>query len=409
MHVGRQTTSPLVRSSLLEALCRGSTADAHSDVVVYWRLLVAFLAEPEGDAQELIKHEGAVHRVDPVERAVVEDRAGGARKAPTLRPSERRRLQKEKEAADAEAQRAEEQRSQAEEETKRALEEASLATEQAAAARKEADEAKAEAEQAEQASSRADEAAKRAATAARTAASKRAAAMISGTTVGHAGKGPARRVNHALIGKAVNLRATFGGSKASTKTQRPVPKAAGHSARAVSMVQTGRSASAPQKHLPIASAGTAPQLALEALRSLQSNAQATQKKASHASRVASALSHAKRRRMRSRSTSSASASASSSAIRGIPKEAGLRRGHQHRVPGRRDHQGQGYPGRVRASQARHPRSLLLPRGLPEKLDCVMDFCTQCQIKKATERRGFHIKCEHQQSCISALHCHPKAI
>merc|ERR1740133_485103 len=203
---------------------------------------------------------------------------------------------KEKEAADAEAQRAEEQRSQAEEETKRALEEASLATEQAAAARKEA-----------------DEAAKRAATAARTVASKRAAAMISGTTVGHAGKGPARRVNHALIGKAVNLRATFGGSKASTKTQRPVPKAAGHSARAVSMVQMGRSASAPQKHLPIASAGTAPQLALEALRSLQSNAQATQKKESHASRVASALSHAKRRRMRSRSTSSASASASSSA------------------------------------------------------------------------------------------------
>ena len=113
------------------------------------------------------------------------------------------------------------------------------------------------------------------------------------------------------------------------------------------------------------------------------------------------------------STSSActarAASASSSAIRGIPKEAGLRRGHQHRVPGRRDHQGQGYPGRVRASQARHPRSLLLPRGLPEKLDGVMDFCTQCQIKKATERRGLHVKCEHQQSCISALHCHPKAI
>ena len=38
MHVTR-LASPLVRSSLLEALCRGSTADAHSDVVVYWRLL----------------------------------------------------------------------------------------------------------------------------------------------------------------------------------------------------------------------------------------------------------------------------------------------------------------------------------------------------------------------------------
>ena len=35
MHVTR-IASPLVRSSLLEALCRGSTADAHSDVVFYW-------------------------------------------------------------------------------------------------------------------------------------------------------------------------------------------------------------------------------------------------------------------------------------------------------------------------------------------------------------------------------------
>jgi len=100
MHVTR-LASPLVRSSLLEALCRGSTADAHSDVVVYWRLLVAFLVEPEGDAQELIEHEGAVHRrVEAAAHAVAEDRAGAARKAPTLRPSERRRLQKEKEAAE---------------------------------------------------------------------------------------------------------------------------------------------------------------------------------------------------------------------------------------------------------------------------------------------------------------------
>lgn len=210
---------------------------------------------------------------------------------------------KEKEAADAEAQRAEEQRSQAEEETRRALEEAARATEQAAVARREADEAKAEAEQAEQASSRADEAARRAALAARSVASKRAASMVSGSTLGHQGRGPAKRINHALIGNAVNLRAA-------TKPQRPVPTAHGHSARAVSMVQTGRSAADTQKHVPTASAGTAPQLALEALRSLQSSsAQATQKKASHASH----MSHGKRRRIRSRSSSSASASTAASA------------------------------------------------------------------------------------------------
>ena len=99
MHVTR-LASPLVRSSLLEALCRGSTADAHSDVVVYWRLLVAFLAQPEGDAQELPECDGAGHRVDPAERAVAEDHVGVARKAPAPLPSERRRLQKEKKAAE---------------------------------------------------------------------------------------------------------------------------------------------------------------------------------------------------------------------------------------------------------------------------------------------------------------------
>ena len=121
--------------------------------------------------------------------------------------------------------------------------------------------------------------------------------MLSGSTLGHQGRGPAKRINHALIGNAVNLRAA-------TKP------AHGHSARAVSMVQTGRSATDTQKHVPTASAGTAPQLALEALRSLQSSsAQAAQKKPSHASH----MSHGKRRRIRSRSSSSASASASASA------------------------------------------------------------------------------------------------
>ena len=100
MHITR-IASPLVRSSLLEALCRGSTNDSHSDVVVYWRLIVAFLAQPEGDAQELLERDGAVHRrVEAAAHAEVDDRAGGARKAPTLRPSGRRRLQKEKKAAE---------------------------------------------------------------------------------------------------------------------------------------------------------------------------------------------------------------------------------------------------------------------------------------------------------------------
>ena len=103
MHITR-IASPLVRSSLLDSLLRGSAIDSHSGVVVYWRLLVAFLAEPEGDAQELIEHEGAVHRrVEAAAHAVVEDRAGAARKAPTLHSSEKRRLQKEKEAAERKA------------------------------------------------------------------------------------------------------------------------------------------------------------------------------------------------------------------------------------------------------------------------------------------------------------------
>ena len=91
-------TSPLVPSSLLEAIMRLS-ADAHSDVVVYWRLLVAFLAQPEGDAQERLERDGATPRVDPAAHAVAEDHVGVARKAPAPLPSEKRRLQKEKRAA----------------------------------------------------------------------------------------------------------------------------------------------------------------------------------------------------------------------------------------------------------------------------------------------------------------------
>ena len=73
MHITR-ITSPLVRSSLLDSLLRGSATGSHTSVFIYWRLLVAFLAEPEGDAQELFEHEGAVHRrVEAAAHAVAED------------------------------------------------------------------------------------------------------------------------------------------------------------------------------------------------------------------------------------------------------------------------------------------------------------------------------------------------
>jgi len=100
MHITR-ITSPLVPSSLLEAIMRGLSADACSDVGVYWRLLVAFLAQPEGDAQELLERDGAGHRrVEAAAHAEGEDRVGVARKEPAPLPSERRRLQKEKRAAE---------------------------------------------------------------------------------------------------------------------------------------------------------------------------------------------------------------------------------------------------------------------------------------------------------------------
>ena len=103
MHITR-LASPLVRSSLLDSLLRGSVTGSHTSVFIYWRLLVAFLAQPEGDAQELLEREGVVHRrVEAATHAEVDDRAGAARKAPTLRPSERRRLQKESRAAERKA------------------------------------------------------------------------------------------------------------------------------------------------------------------------------------------------------------------------------------------------------------------------------------------------------------------
>ena len=72
---------------------------SHSAVVVYWRLLVSFLADMEGDEQEAIDYEG-VHHVQSAECAVEDDTQPSKRGAPKLVPSERRRLRKEMKAAD---------------------------------------------------------------------------------------------------------------------------------------------------------------------------------------------------------------------------------------------------------------------------------------------------------------------
>ena len=95
--------SPLTPSSLWDTISRSSDV---ADAVVYWRLLVAFLAEPDGDEQVCIlgHEEEDLYRLRPVECATVEKQpASPAREAPTL-PSERRRLRKERKAAEKRAQ-----------------------------------------------------------------------------------------------------------------------------------------------------------------------------------------------------------------------------------------------------------------------------------------------------------------
>ena len=47
----KSVTSPLVPSSLLETVLRAAPAEARLLAVTHWRLLVAFLAEPDGDDQ----------------------------------------------------------------------------------------------------------------------------------------------------------------------------------------------------------------------------------------------------------------------------------------------------------------------------------------------------------------------
>jgi len=90
--------SALVPSSLAEALSRCPAEMNLPDVMVYWRLLVAFLAKLEGDDQEAIDHE-AVYHVTAAECAEAET-PPIPRRPPCLLPSERRRLQKEAKAAE---------------------------------------------------------------------------------------------------------------------------------------------------------------------------------------------------------------------------------------------------------------------------------------------------------------------
>ena len=107
--------SPLISSSLYESLSRCSVVNPQ-DLHVYWRLLISFLANQEGDEQEAIEYE-RLHGLEAAEEATVEHQPNAASKGPKLLPSERRRLQKEAKAVE-----------------KRAKEEARAASESAAVA-----------------------------------------------------------------------------------------------------------------------------------------------------------------------------------------------------------------------------------------------------------------------------------
>ena len=93
--------SPLIPSSLWESLSRCPTVVPHSAISTHWRLLVAFLAQDEGDDQEAIEYEHVYH-VQAAKHAVVADglSAGPAHRAPALLPSEQRRLRKGRRAAE---------------------------------------------------------------------------------------------------------------------------------------------------------------------------------------------------------------------------------------------------------------------------------------------------------------------
>ena len=87
--------SPLIPSSLWESLSRCSTVVSPNGLQVYWRLLISFLADRDGDDQEAIEFE-RVHDVQAANRATVEPQPNSSTsKGPKLLPSERRRLRKE--------------------------------------------------------------------------------------------------------------------------------------------------------------------------------------------------------------------------------------------------------------------------------------------------------------------------
>ena len=103
MHVSSMG-SPLIRSSLLDFILRCPDVVGVAEVVVYWRLLIAFLAEPDGHEQVCIVDCEDVYHIKPAEHAVAVEKpgVGHARKAPT-RPSEKRRLKKGPRTAEREA------------------------------------------------------------------------------------------------------------------------------------------------------------------------------------------------------------------------------------------------------------------------------------------------------------------
>ena len=94
MHIS-SIDSPLTPSSLWQSIVRCSKVVAPRDAVVSWHLLVAFLAEPDGDEQvSTTGCEEHLYGLKPADRAVQINKQPTVHKAPT-HPSEKRRLRKD--------------------------------------------------------------------------------------------------------------------------------------------------------------------------------------------------------------------------------------------------------------------------------------------------------------------------
>ena len=96
MHIS-SIDSPLTPSSLWQSIVRCSKVVAPREAVVYWRMLVAFLAEPDGDEQVSTtgREEHLYGYLKPADRAVqINKQNTCAHKAPT-HPSEKWRLRKD--------------------------------------------------------------------------------------------------------------------------------------------------------------------------------------------------------------------------------------------------------------------------------------------------------------------------